>query len=405
MRSAFFALLWLLVSLSPGTAGAQAPAPAPLISLLTFAPGEVYWQRFGHNAILVRDLQTGQARVYNYGVFDFQQKNFFLNFARGRMQYQLVVQPLDETLAAYRYERRWAYEQVLDLDPAQRRELARFLAWNALPQNAEYRYDYFVANCSTRVRDALDLALQGELKRQLSARPAGVSYRYEATRLIAPVRPLFLGMDAIMGPAGDSGINLWQQAFVPMVLRDAVRVMRLRDADGRERPLVSAEAWLLPSALPPEPQQPPPMLWPMLLLGLGLSGALLLLARLRRRQALARAGFAGLAGLLSLACGLGGLVLLAAWALTEHWSMWANRNLLLFSPLSLLLLPAWLRSLRRDWVPRRIERLIGLLLPGGAGLALCLWLLPGAQQNLPWIALMLPVHATLAWVLCRRAAD
>lgn len=402
MRYAFSALLGLIISFAPQSAVAQQQAPAPLISLLTFAPGEVYWQRFGHNALLVRDLQTGQARVYNYGVFDFQQKNFFLNFARGRMQYRLVVQTLDDTLAAYHYERRWAYEQVLDLDEAQRRELARFLAWNALPQNAEYRYDYFVANCSTRVRDALDLALKGELQRQLSARPAGVSYRFEATRLIAPARPLFLGMDAIMGPAGDAGITVWQQAFVPMVLRDALRDVRLRDAAGQERPLVSAEGWLLPSQLPPEPAAPPAMTLPMLLPGLGLSAMLLLLARLRRRQGLARAGFAGLAGLLSLASGVGGLMLLAAWALTEHWSMWANRNLLLFSPLSLLLLPAWLRSLRRDWRPQPIERLIGLLVLGGAALTLGLWLLPGAQQNLPWIALLLPIHAALAAVLCRR---
>lgn len=404
MNFASFRLRWIwlavLLALGAPRAAAQLPAerPTPIISLLTFAPGEVYWQRFGHNALLVRDAATGEERVYNYGIFDFQQKNFFLNFARGHMQYQLAAQALRDTLATYAYEGRWAYEQELNLDDAQRRELAGFLAWNARPENAEYRYDYFRSNCSTRVRDALDRVLGGELQRQLAARPAGVSYRFEATRLIAPVRPLMLGMDAVMGAGGDVPIDVWQQSFVPMVLMDAVRSVRLRNADGSERPLVLAEGRLLNSHLAPEPSQPPALAGSMSLLGLLLAGALGLLGRFRARRP-ARWGFALSATLLTLACGLGGLVLLAVWTLTEHWVMWQNRNLLLFSPLCLALLPAWLRSFRSGWRPARWESALGWLLLGGALLSLPLLLLPGAQQNLPWIGLLLPVHAALAWSL------
>ena len=47
------------------------------------------------------------------------------------------------------------------------------LAVNARPENARYRYDYYLDNCSTRVRDALDrahrLGFSGYLEYQLNA--------------------------------------------------------------------------------------------------------------------------------------------------------------------------------------------------------------------------------------------
>lgn len=373
---------------------------APTIVLLTFAPGEVYWQRFGHNALLVRDPVRGEDRVYNYGIFDFHQKNFFLNFARGHMLYQLAAEPLARTLEQYQYEGRAVQAQELDLDPAQRRELAAFLAWNARPENAEYRYDYFLSNCSTRVRDAIDRVTGGALKRQLEGQMTPVSYRFEATRLIAPVRPMLLLMDATVAAQGDAPIDRWQQSFVPMELMKAVRAVRLRDANGQERPLVRKEAQILDSRRPPEPSHPPSLVLPLGGLGLGLAIALLLLERLRPRGA-ARGGIALLGALLALSSGLGGLALLGIWALTDHWVMWANYNLLLFSPLALLLLPAWLRGLRRGATVASWERRLGLLLPAGALLALLLWLLPGTQHNLHWILLWLPLHLALAWTLWR----
>ncbi len=48
---------------------------------------------------------------------------------------------------------------------SRRATLAAALADNARPENAYYRYQYFDDNCSTRVRDALDAALGGGLRR------------------------------------------------------------------------------------------------------------------------------------------------------------------------------------------------------------------------------------------------
>ncbi|PPE74107.1 hypothetical protein C3942_08690 [Solimonas fluminis] len=404
MRPFILALMLALLTLNGARAQEPAPLaqerPAPQIVLLTFAPGPVYWQRFGHNALLVRDVANGEDRVYNYGIFDFRQKNFFLNFARGRMQYRLAVEPLADTLAQYQYEGRWVQAQELDLDAAQSRELAAFLDWNARPENAEYHYDYFLSNCSTRVRDAIDRVTGGQLRRQLEGQRTPVSYRFEATRLMSPVPPLFLGMDAVVAARGDRPIDRWQQSFVPMVLMESLRTARLDSAGGGSRPLLRGELRVLEGGLP-EPERPPSLLPAMAVLGLVLGALLLLLSHLRK-AAPARWGLFGLALLLNLAAGLGGLVLLAVWFLTDHWIMWENRNLLLFSPLCLLLLPAWFRQLRAGAVAGPTARGLSLAAAAGAVLALALLLLPGAQQNLHWIVLWLPVHAAQAWILRRR---
>src|SRR5687767_2610231 len=57
------------------------------IYLLTMGPGDQVWEKFGHNAIWVHDPERGADTAYNYGMFDFRQENFILNFARGRMLY------------------------------------------------------------------------------------------------------------------------------------------------------------------------------------------------------------------------------------------------------------------------------------------------------------------------------
>lgn len=402
-------ILGLLVAVLPfvspafahgGDIDADEPELPPTVALVTFGPGPVYWERFGHNALLVSEPGEDPL-LYNYGVFDFQQKNFFLNFARGRMRYRLAVQRFSGAVWQYQAEQRWLRVQQLNLEPAQARKLAEFLRWNAQPENAEYHYDYFLSNCSTRVRDAIDMAVGGQLRPQLQAQRAGTSYRFEATRLIAPVLPLALGMDLVMGAAGDPPIDRWQQSFVPMVLMDAVRQAQIRGADGSTRPLLQRELPVLSATRWSEPATPLRPLCLFLLLSLGFV-ALLLVLQTRSAGPLRRTTAAALMTLAQLKLALIGLVLLALWTLTDHWVMWVNHNLLLFNPLTLLLLPASWRSRRSDWQAARWQWRLALLIAIG-GAALLPWLLlPGAQHNPAWIAAVLPVQLLLAWQLWRR---
>ena len=395
-------LRWLLALLLACTAGlamaqpvaADEDAPAPRIGVLTMGPGEIFWERFGHDAIVVEDPRTGTQTSYNFGYFDLDEDGFVGRFMRGRMEYMLVALPLEQDLRYYRAVGRGAALQWLDLDAAQARALAADLAENARPENARYRYDYFRDNCATRVRDALDRALGGQLRRQLEGRSRGDTYRSESLRLAAPDPWMWLGFDLGLSPFADRALTRWEQAFLPRRLADDLR--EARRADGR--PLVTDEVELLPQVLPPEPEGQPRPILPWLLAGV--LGAIAILA-LRRRPRL----LAALALPFWLVCGVLGLVLALGWAFTEHQAMWANRNLLLLSPLCLLLLPGAIAVLRGR-APSPLFRGVLWLVAALAVLAcLPLWLQVAPQRNGPWIALLLPLHVAfaLAWQRRRNA--
>ena len=140
-----------------------------------------------------------------------------------------------------------------------------------------------------------------------------------------------------------------------------------------------------------------------LLTGLATAVILLLGTRPAGARAVRLATAAGI-GLLWLGFGLVGLGLLALWAFTDHVAAWGNENALLFNPLCLLLLAA-LPALARGRPASRMASVLGMIVLGCAALALFLKFLPfRIQSNGDWIALLLPIHAALAWRLTRTPA-
>jgi hypothetical protein len=361
---------------------------------MTMQPGEVFWERFGHDAIVVDDPQRGGATSYNFGFFDPSEPDFLTRFIRGRMRYQLVALPLQQDLATYRDEGRGVSIQWLDLTPQQATGLADALAVNALPEHAHYGYDYFTDNCSTRVRDAIDRALDGALQRQLSARSRGNSYRSEAVRLASPAPWMWLGFDIGLGPFADAPLSRWQEAFVPMRLADSLREATL--ADGR--PLVVSEQTLLPHRIAAEPTEYARPWWPWLLWGIAIGIALLRLGQ-RKPRALA-----ALALPLWMLGGLLGLLMLFIWLGTAHRAGWANQSLLLFNPLCLLLLPGAWRVARGRGAGRWFGRGLAIVALGAVVAWFMRWLPFPWQDNTRWIALLLPIHLALFAALRRPPA-
>ncbi len=380
---------------SPSESRIPTPDSRLQISLLTIGPGDIYFERFGHNAIVVRDPRTAQAVAYNYGIFDFGQEDFLLNFARGRMQYRIAVDALDDDLAMYRDEGRSIVEQDLALSPTQARALADFLEWNVRPENALYRYDYFTANCSTRVRDALDRALGGALHAQSEGRSRGYTYRLDALRLMAPEPLLMLGIDLGLGPYADQRIDFWQESFVPESLRTLVAHTASASADASSPALVDSTQVLAQGSVEEPPAAPPDLRWPFLLLGVALGTLLVWMGR--NTHAAARIPLAMFAGMFEVFCGVGGCVLLFLWLGTEHRAAWRNENLLLLNPLCLALIPAAFGLARAYPRVHRATVWIAWLVALGAAFALFSKILPWfVQANLHWIVLFLPIHLALA---------
>lgn len=380
----------------PSAAPAASTAPAaqvPRIGVVTMQPGREFWSRFGHDALVVYDRASDKAISYNFGYFDPSEPDFVQRFIRNDMRYRLVALPFDQDMAQYDYEGRKVTLQWLDLSDAQARGLAESLRVNALPQNAFYRYQYFDDNCSIRVRDAIDRTLGGNLRRQIEGRSHGNTLRSEALRLSKPEWWMWLTLDVMMGPETDKPVPVWAESYVPGRL--AAALQEVKNDEGR--PLVEAERVLMPSRIAPEPEATPLPWWPWALVGIGLGAALAWIGRASPR-------YLAVAALpLWTALGAVGALLLYAWIGTGHNYIHGNRNLLLFDPLCLLLLPGGVRALRgRD--PGALFGWLNLLVLLAAVAALfAYWLPVYPQRNAHWVALWLPVHLGL-WLGFRRTA-
>ena len=127
------------------------------ISVITFGPyqGEL-WSAFGHNGIRVFDPLLDMDWMYDWGRFDFEQTNFFWNFARGKMLYSIGrTQKYPDIKSYYIKQNRSIKEQVLNLSHAENQAFFNYLEHNNLPEHRTYLYNYVYDNCATKIRDII----------------------------------------------------------------------------------------------------------------------------------------------------------------------------------------------------------------------------------------------------------
>lgn len=353
---------------------------APRIALVTFGPGPQIWARFGHNAIRVTwpadSIHDGSDRLYNFGYFDFDEPGFYWNYATGNMQYYAVAEDPERAFVYYQYLDRSVREQILGVTPEQAVEIATELNRLIQPDQRRYPYDYFFNNCSTRVRDVLDTAIGGLLNQQYQSQPVDHTLRWDALRMVQDDLLLYLGLHIGMARQVDQPITRWDAAFLPGVLANQVSELDT-NLVVTDRVINNGRAELLDFQ---------PRYMSMALLGL-LTILIILLPTLIKRRWLALIGLR----LWLLFSGLGGLLLLFLWLISNHEAAWRNENLLLLLPTNLLL---W--RLRNSLV----ERLAAWLIPTAIVIALLIKLWPHPQFNTDLLLWFIP--AQLAVFYCWR---
>ena len=371
------------------------------VYLLTMGNGAQVWELFGHNAIWIHDNVTKRDTVFNWGVFSFRQPHFIARFLKGTMLYSMGGDSMENILLEYRYWNRTVVAQELDLLPAQKDTVLAALRWNALPENVNYRYDYYRDNCSTRVRDLLDRALGGPIAAQARGL-TGTTYRSHTLRLMQRDVPIVVGVDIGLGRPGDVELTKWQEMFLPRKLHDFVAKVRVIDSTGVMHPLVRSERVLFQANRGPEPDAPPDLgIW--LLLGGMIVASLVVWAGLAASSGtrFPRAAVATLTSIWSLLAGLLGVILTMLWTVTDHVFAHSNENLLLFNPLWLVmvvLLPLYFWSGRAE----RLTRSVSVALMALAVVALAMHATGlSAQDNLAVIGLALPPALAIAVVTAR----
>jgi len=356
------------------------------IWLVTYGPGEIYWQRFGHNAIWIRDPELGLDHVFNFGFFDFEQEDFFLRFLQGRMLYFSAARPAQQEFAAYIDENRSIRAQKLDLSREQKLRLIEFLLEEVRPENRDYLYDYYLNNCSTRVRDAIDQALGGILKSEFQPMPASQTWRDHTRRLTFEDFWLYLGLEIGLGAPVDWESSRWDEMFIPAMLAEAVASASYTGSSV-SRPLVLEDVVLFASSLDSPPAFPPGR-WPLYLLAsLAVVLASWLLCRFAPPGFLVAVSRSWL-----VISGLSGLVLLFFWFGTDHSVARLNLNLLVFCPLWVF--PAFRKGR---------ERAALIVVAAVSALALLTTQFPPHQYNFDVLAAFIPLNLAAAFGLYRSA--
>lgn len=421
MRSAwlkiFAAMVFVLAcwtSFLPTAAAAPPPwetghsQPEDLkIKVVIFSPGDEIVSWFGHIAMVVEDPRLNHRRMYNYGMFSFG-KGMLAKFAMGRLWFWVGEAPVYRTYEFYKRSNRSVRVLELNLEPEVRQEIAMALAVNVHPDNRDYLYHHYFDNCSTRIRDLIDHAIDGQLS-AAAAKPTGQTLRDHTRRHAARNPAVEMLLMFLMNNDIDDPVTRWEEMFLPGELEEVIQELEYVNKAGETVPLVVDELVYFEADIEPTPEEVPTR-WPgALALGilLGALGAWLGRGYFGAPTSKGRRVAFGLYNaLIGLVIGIPGLALAVMWAITDHTVTYHGENLLLGNPLTFLLLPLGIALAIGSTAARRWLRPLWIVLTGLGLVLLPLKLLPMFNQNI-WLPLsfILPILLGLGFVWWRYGGD
>lgn len=376
MKKGFLLLLIVLCSQARGQTLVLSPSAE--ISVITCGPGQELYTAFGHSAIRVVDPVNRIDYAYNYGVFDFDQPNFYLNYTKGLLLFKLGVYDYTDFVNSYAYYNRWVTEQVLNLSAQQKQTVFNFLEWNALPENETYRYDYFYNNCANKVRDVFAQVLGDSVHFNDAHITTSYTLR-QLCDLYTVDHPWGdLGIDICLGLPMDKKITPYEYMFLPDYVLMAFEHATISHG-GPPEPLVQTKTPVyvsMPHGVEPEPVHP----WTVF----GIFAALVVALSLwdmKRKKASTWFDVT-----LFFVTGAIGILLIVLWTATDHQAASRNLNILWALPTNIFVVGIFFAGMR----PKLRKYFLGV--SGLMLLLLAAWVVLPQQMN----NFLLPLVAVLA---------
>ena len=308
------------------------------IKILTIGQGDPVYLWYGHIAIIVEDSLTNTEILYDYGVFDFKQDNFFRNFAMGRLIYGVIATPAKYRISQAEHELRNMSSATLNIPPEKRYEVAVFLQENVKPGNNTYLYHHYYDNCSTRIRDVVNLAVDGQLKEWAEPQPGKMSLRDHIRRHSGKNYFMDWILNFLQSDVIDAQISLWDDMFLPEELNQNLQKFYYTDASGNSVKLVSNYEVLTDFQNRPVIPSKPAVYWPFgVAVGMliGFIGLILSILSVKTKNTLWRAMYGTYTALYGLFFGILGTALLLMMIFTNQDVTFNNENILLASPILL----------------------------------------------------------------------
>ena len=287
------------------------------VSLLTVSDGKPLYSWFGHSAVLVT-TPDGRSYTFDYGTFSFNDEDFLLNFAFGRLWFLCVSANARYQLQEIEEEGRSATKVVLPLTTAQKKAVIGFLNSNAEAENRVYLYHHYEDNCATRLRDIIDRTTDGAFKTWAQG-ISGYTYRQQASRALSRNPIVLWALDFLQSGRIDRDATLWDEMFLPEILEKAVA-----EYFGLEKETVVEN----PGHRSGTAETPQNNILFSIFMGIILGGASSGLIILGRRKA----NYI-YSAVVEIIFGILGSVLLFMMVFTNHDVTWLNENIIFVNPL------------------------------------------------------------------------
>ncbi len=338
------------------------------ISLLTCTPGDELYSTFGHSALRVIDSSSSSDIVFNYGMFDFDDPDFYIKFVKGKLQYFVAAEYFEAFKKEYQYYHRGIIEQVIDLTGEEKKAIQKFLYNNIKEENKYYKYDFLFDNCTTRLRDII---VQNKKATPVfkNVMPAGTSFRHAIHEYLDKNDKEWdkLGIDILLGAPLDPVMATEQQQFLPDNL------MKAFDSTGN---LVVSSSSLYPYQKPVENKS---WLNPLVIFSVLLFFIVLLDFSKNKISAVFLKVFDVL---LFFITGTIGILLVFMWFGTDHAMCKNNYNLLWAWPTHFI--AAFFISIKKSWLKKYLLGTIAGLL-----IVLATWYFLPQQLNISLLPICL----------------
>jgi hypothetical protein len=188
---------------------------------------------WGHVALWVKDEPNNIDVVYNYGGAAYG-GNFMLRLVTGKLKFYLDTrQTLEQDLKTYYRAKRDVYLYEINLDLNERNKLYHYLEDNAKEENKYYKYEFYIANCTTQSLEAIKKSINGQLV--YDTNDTDITYR----KICDNKFPVFPEVDflikLIAGSKNDRKLKLEDIFFVPEYMTENLSKAKIKSIS-REKP-------------------------------------------------------------------------------------------------------------------------------------------------------------------------
>ena len=200
------------------------------IEVLTIGAGNtlpLIWSWWGHTAVRVIDSEKNVDIVFDYGILprlDFG--TLLLNYIKGFTIYYTGISNTRVYFAELKLQNRRVISQALSLSEEKARKFYEKMIWDYQSGKQGYQYNQFNNNCTTKVRNLINEAMDNALYEKFHTIPAKTIKLRESIEPFQRIPILYLLGFATGGSKVNARKSVWESAFLPNHLMEILEDYR-----------------------------------------------------------------------------------------------------------------------------------------------------------------------------------